>query len=106
MPTLTSPTRSIRSKSSWIRLLWPNQEEVAKAKAEKLQNSIFRFDFRYVTKMVKEFLDKTQKPMKYELDASTASSLHIFRGQELDRFNKLVVVIEKSLKLLQLAIDG
>lgn len=56
--------------------------------------------------MVQDFLHKAQKPMKYELDPTTAGSLHIFRGQELDRFNKLVVVIEKSLKVLQLAIDG
>jgi hypothetical protein len=103
---LTSPTRSIRSESSWIPSSWRNQEEEARSRVEKPQSSTNTFNTRYVSKMIQDFLQKTQKPMKYELDASTAGSLHIFRGQELDRFNKLVVVIEKSLKQLQLAIDG
>lgn len=44
--------------------------------------------------------------MTYTLQTETASSLHIFRAQEIDRFNKLVDVMKKTLLDLKDAING
>jgi len=44
--------------------------------------------------------------MKLEFDPDTASSLHIFRIQEVDRFNALIKGMRKHIFDLKLAIDG
>jgi hypothetical protein len=59
-----------------------------------------------VTKIAADYAMKLPLQMSYTLDTATAGSLHIFRGQEIDRFNKLLDVMKKSLKQLEEAIAG
>jgi hypothetical protein len=59
-----------------------------------------------VMKIVDDYSTKVPSPMSYTIDTTTASSLHIFRGQEIDRFNKLLKTLKKSLEDLRQAIGG
>jgi hypothetical protein len=46
------------------------------------------------------------KPIEYTIDRASVPSLHIFRSQELDRFNKLIKIMRKSLSDIKDAING
>lgn len=59
-----------------------------------------------MTKITDDYSAKVPEPLKYTIDTANANSLHIFRGQEIDRFNKLLKVMKKSLEDLKLAIGG
>jgi dynein heavy chain len=53
-----------------------------------------------------DFEKRLPEQMKLAFDADTASSLHIFRIQEVDRFNILIKGMRKHMAELKLAIDG
>merc|ERR1711976_284412 len=55
---------------------------------------------------ISEMEAKLPKPMKCEFDPETASCLHVFRIQEVDRFNSMIVSMKKHMADLKLAIDG
>jgi hypothetical protein len=57
-------------------------------------------------KIVDDYSLKVPPTMSYSIDTTKASSLHIFRGQEIDRFNKLLKTLKKSLEDLKQAIGG
>lgn len=56
--------------------------------------------------MANDYLTKVPDGLSFSINPETASSLHIFRAQEIDRFNKLVKILKKSLVDLKDAIDG
>lgn len=56
--------------------------------------------------MANDYLSKVPDALSYTINSETASSLHIFRAQEIDRFNKLLRILKKSLVDLKDAIDG
>ena len=61
---------------------------------------------RYVKKILNDYISKVPNSMSNKIQAESASSLHIFRSQEIDRFNKLLKTMKKTMLDLIDAIDG
>lgn len=60
-----------------------------------------------MSKLAVDFAKKLPDGIKYEVpENETLSSLHVFRNQQIDKFNKLLKVMKNSLHELKRAIDG